>query len=78
MVPEKKTYDISVVKNSGESALFDPEKILRSLKNVGASDEVAEMIVRAGVLVAYAGIRTREIYRMTFSLLRTFSRGASV
>ncbi|PWM10430.1 MAG: ATPase [Flavobacteriales bacterium] len=78
MVPEKKTYDISVVKNSGESALFDPEKILRSLKNVGASDEVAEMIVRAVELEAYDGIPTREIYRKTFSLLRKYSRGASV
>ena len=78
MLPESNAYQLNVVKKSGETAPFDPMKIYRSLKNVGASDEVAEIIIRAVALEAYEGISTREIYRKTFALLRKYSKGASV
>lgn len=78
MAGQPEPYQISVVKKSGETAVFDPEKIYRSLKNVGATDEVAEIVIRAVKLEAYDGITTKEIYRKTFSLLRKYSRGAAV
>lgn len=78
MLPESNTYQLNVVKKSGEVAPFDPMKIFRSLKNVGVSDEVAEIIIRAVALEAYEGITTKEIYQKTFALLRKYSKGASV
>ena len=67
-----------VVKKSGEIVSFDPMKIYRSLKNVGVSDQVAEIVIRAVALEVHQGMSTREIYRKTFALLRKYSRGASV
>lgn len=78
MLPQSNTYQLNVVKKSGDSVPFDPMKIYRSLKNVGVTDEVAEIIIRAVALEAYEGITTKEIYAKTFALLRKYSRGASV
>lgn len=78
MLPQIKPYEFSVTKKSGEKAPFDSEKIFKSLKSVGVSDQTAEIIIRAVKLESYDGISTREIYKKTFNLLRKYSKGSSV
>ncbi|MBQ1969453.1 MAG: restriction endonuclease [Flavobacteriales bacterium] len=71
-------YELMVTKKSGEKVPFSSEKIFLSLKNVGVTDDVASKIVLAIETEVYDGIPTRDIYKKTFSLLRKYSRGASL
>ncbi len=60
-----------VRKSSGESQEFSEEKLLQSLKNVGASNEIATMILAKLRQELYDGIPTKTIYKKAFQLLRS-------
>ena len=58
-----------VVKASGETEKFDPRKIKRTCIKAGASDELANEIVKKVKKKVYNGISTRDILRYTLKLL---------
>lgn len=64
---------ITITKSDGTKQLFEEEKLISSLKRVGASpetiDDVAEEIGRE----IHDGMTTTEIYRRAFELLRKHS-----
>jgi len=59
-----------VTKASGETEKFYPEKIKRTCLKAGASEELADRIAREVEKKSYDGISTREILRITLSLLK--------
>ncbi|MFH1229751.1 MAG: restriction endonuclease [Candidatus Aenigmatarchaeota archaeon] len=60
---------MQVVKASGELEKFDFRKIKRTCIKAGCSDELANDIAREVQRRAYEGITTREVLRITLSLL---------
>lgn len=61
---------MQIVKADGTREQFDPKKLQKSLRRAGASkDEVSEIVERV-VSELHDGMRTQEIYRNAFSLLR--------
>jgi Holliday junction resolvase len=58
-----------VVKASGETEKFDPEKIKRTCLRAGASEELADKIVNEVTSKVYDGISTREILNIALKLL---------
>jgi len=58
-----------VVKASGETEKFDSQKIKRTCLKAGASEDLADKIVKEVERKSYDGISTREILHMTLSLL---------
>jgi hypothetical protein len=58
-----------IVKASGETEKFDPEKIKRTCLKAGASEELANKIVKDVIRKAYDGISTKEILHLTLNLL---------
>ena len=65
---------IKIIKASGEVATFDPMKLERSLKRVGADEEIIKQIINEVTNVLTEGMTTREIYRIAFRLLRSKSK----
>ena len=65
---------ILVVKSTGEREVFDPAKLVSSLRKAGAGDAQANSILKhvEGELVD--GMTTSEIYRHAFSMLRHAAR----
>jgi len=59
-----------VVKSSGETEKFNPEKIKRTCLRAGASEELADRIAREVEKKSYDGISTKEILHITLSLLK--------
>ena len=59
-----------VVKASGETEKFDPEKIKRTCLRAGLSEKLANKIVEKVRKKSYDGISTKEILHITLSLLR--------
>ena len=68
--PEK----IWVVKNSGEKAEFQREKLHRSLTKSGATKNDIQYIISEIEKTLFSGISTKEIYKKAFRLLRKTSR----
>lgn len=64
----------SVTKASGIQALYDAEKLKKSLAHAGARPEVIEEIKRELEDQLYEGISTKRIYKMAFRLLKNRSR----
>lgn len=66
--------NIMVTKARGNQVPFDKEKLKKSLLRSGAgvteADEIAEQIND----ILFEGIRTKEIYKKAFQLLRNYSR----
>jgi Holliday junction resolvase len=58
-----------VVKASGETEKFNPEKIKRTCLRAGASEELADRIVKEVTSKAYDGISTKEILNIALKLL---------
>jgi len=58
-----------VVKASGETEKFDSQKIKRTCIRAGASEELAEKIVKQVTSKAYDGISTKEILNIALKLL---------
>lgn len=61
---------VHVVKADGEIQEFKPEKLEHSLKRAGATSEEIREIVDHLSSELYTGIKTEEIYRHAFTLLR--------
>lgn len=59
-----------VTKASGEKEKFDPVKIKRTCLRAGASTDLASKISREVERKAYDGISTRDVLRITLSLLK--------
>lgn len=58
-----------VVKASGETEKFDPSKIKRTCLRAGASEELADKIVKEVTNKSYDGISTKEILGIALKLL---------
>ena len=65
---------ILITKAKGEQVPFISGKLLRSLKNAGASEELAAFIGEQILGNIHPGISTKEIYDMAFGMLRNNSR----
>lgn len=61
---------IYVTKMSGEKALFDEEKLRRSLKRSKADNDIIEQAIEKIKTGLYESMSTKEIYRMAFDYLR--------
>ena len=68
---------IDVVKASGETAAFDPQKLLNSLKRSGAEEQVAGEILDHIQNKLFEGMTTKAIYREAHRLLRKRSRSVA-
>lgn len=62
-----------VRKASGEKEQFNPEKILKTCIRAGASEEIADKIIKEVEKRAFDGIRTKKILQMTIELLDKYS-----
>lgn len=65
---------IKVRKYSGELVDFDQSKLLMSLRNAKADDQLAAQIVKKVVGDLYDGMTTKEIYDKAFKLLKSKRR----
>jgi hypothetical protein len=63
-----------VTKASGETEEFSEEKFRASLERVNVAPEIAGEIARQITLELKPGIRTSDIYRRAFGLLRRYNR----
>lgn len=68
------TNSINIIKSSGEKVLFNPHRIYRSLKRVGADQSLINNIVSEVSQSVVDGMTTHEIYRIAFRLLRNQSK----
>lgn len=64
---------ISITKSDGTKQLFEEEKLVSSLKRVGASAEIVEDVVDEIGKEIHDGMTTNELYRRAFDLLRKHS-----
>ena len=69
MAKLSKTKSISIEKASGELQLFTEEKLHRSLRRSGASEELAARVVHLLRKEITPGITSQKLYRLAFSLL---------
>ncbi|MCD6522643.1 MAG: restriction endonuclease [Candidatus Diapherotrites archaeon] len=60
---------VMIVKASGEVEEFDPNKVYRAVRRAGATEELAEEIVRKVSNRVKQGWTTHKIFRYTFKLL---------
>lgn len=63
------TYDMRVVKRSGEVEDFDPAKAINAILRIGASQEEAQAILESVKPHLYDGMTTEELYRRIRSAL---------
>ena len=69
--------NVNVIKNSGESILFDPEKLKLSLERSGAGISDIELILGKIEKELFDGITTRKIYRSAYASLKKISSGVA-
>jgi hypothetical protein len=69
--------NFTVVKADGGIEFFKVEKLRRSLRRAGATQNEISVIINAAGNHLYDGIRTQEIYRFAFDLLRKTERTAA-
>lgn len=63
-----------IIKESGENAFFDRDKLITSLTKSGSPESVVQKIATEIEATLYDGITTREIYKKAFEKLRKDSR----
>ncbi len=68
------TGEISVVKADGTKEPFDRGKLLRSLLNARASDEVAQKVIAHIEKELVSGMKTEDIYQHAFEYLRDIGK----
>jgi hypothetical protein len=61
-----------IIKHSGESARFAPEKLRKSLRHSGAPRGIVDAIAEKVSAEVYEGMSTREIYNRAFALLKEY------
>ena len=64
---------IQITKSDGTKQLFEEEKLVSSLKRVGANDEMIDDVVEEIGNEIHDGMTTSEIYSRAFELLRKHS-----
>jgi len=69
---------IQITKSDGTKQLFEEEKLVSSLKRVGAPIEAIEAVVDEIEKTMHEGMSTSEIYSKAFSLLRAHSHPVAV
>jgi len=69
---------ITITKSDGTKELFEEEKLVSSLKRVGASPDAIEHIVDEVEKNMREGMTTTDIYRLAFVLLRTHAKHVAV
>ncbi len=69
---------VLVVKSTGEQEVFDPSKLIFSLRKAGADSGEAHEIASHIEKELFDGITTNDIYRHAFDLLRHASPKASI
>jgi hypothetical protein len=68
---------INIVKASGVTAAFDPQKLVNSLVRSGAGQAVAREILGKVESIIHDGMTTKKIYREAYRLLKKRSRSAA-
>lgn len=66
----KDAHHIKIIKASGKTEAFIPEKLKRSLRRSGATEEQVQQIVSRIQDQLYPGMNTKKIYEKAFRLLR--------
>lgn len=66
-----------IVKAGGEREVFDPSRLVSSLRRAGAGIHAAERIARSVTATVMSGMSSREVYSRAFALLRKESRPAA-
>jgi hypothetical protein len=69
---------IRVTKSDGTTQLFEEEKLINSLKRVGASEAVIDDVVTQVESEMTDGMRTVDIYKRAFNLIRKHSAPVAV
>ncbi len=69
---------VSITKSDGTRQLFEEGKLVNSLKRAGANEAAVDEIVDQVESEMWDGIKTEEIYRHAFELLKKHSRHAAV
>ncbi len=66
-----------IEKSSGEIARFNEDKLLASLMNSGASEEIAHKVLAEVKKQIRNGYSTHKIFRLAFRLLKKYSRSTA-
>ena len=66
--------DIYVVKASGDRAIFDQDKLIRSLDKAGAGQDIITDVLSGLENQLYDGITTQKIYRQAYKILNKLSK----
>jgi hypothetical protein len=69
---------IQITKSDGTRQLFDEEKLVNSLKRVGANAEIVENVVEEIEREMWDGMPTTDIYTRAFALLKKHSKHVAV
>lgn len=69
-----KKKDLYIIKYSGESVLFDSNKLRNSLKYSGASKQEIDQIIKIVKSKLFEGISTKKIYRIVQDQLKKIDR----
>src|SRR6185437_4103792 len=67
----------SIVKADGSVEIFDPEKLIASLRRAGAGQHTAERITRTLTAPLGSEVRSTELYRKAFAMLGREARPAA-
>ncbi len=62
--------DVTILKNSGEQAIFDPYKLKKSLIQSGASATNADYVTDRITSNIVDGMTTRKVYKLAYKLLK--------
>ncbi len=66
-------HNITILKNSGETELFDENKLMESLRRSGASNDSIKKVVDELGLYLYDGMSSHKIYKKAYSILGNIS-----
>jgi hypothetical protein len=76
-MPEKKRHGISIIKADGTVEEFDSDKLVISLRKSGAGEHTAERIARTITSALGGEVRSQDVYRRAFEMLRREARPAA-
>lgn len=65
---------IIIIKENGEEAIYNSNKLLISLQKSGATEAIIQLIFSEIETILHDGITTKEIYKVAFNYLKKFSR----
>lgn len=71
---ENTVSQIMVTKSDGRIVSFDPNKIIRVLRKVGAEEQAISLILQQTYKILYEGIPTKKIYKSVFDNLKRMDK----